>query len=362
MKTRAAVQLGDRTIEMRTFDVPDLDDDHALLRVEANGICGTDYEIYEGSLTGTGVFDYPLIPGHEPVGTIDSIGARAAELWDLEAGDRVAVEAYVPCHVCRPCRLGRTKFCAHRFVYGFTSVDLAPGLWGGFAEHMVLRPNTVLHRVPDGLSREDAVLFNPLGGGFAWVHKAGTGIGDTVLVLGPGQRGLACVLAARQAGAASVIVTGLGRDRPKLELARSFGADEVVVADEEDVVERVQELTDGDLVDQVIDTTPYATSAIMQAVRCVRPGGTIVLGGVKGMRTVDDFVSDEVVLKDLVIHGAVAADSWAYERAIELIASGRHPLGRLHTHSLPLEDVEHGLHLLGGSGTGEPVIHITITP
>ncbi len=362
MKTRAAVQTAARTIELAELVVPAIGPAEALLRVEGNGICGTDYEQYEGVLEKAGIFRYPLIPGHEPVGIIEEIGAEAAQLWQLVPGDRVALESYVACHVCRACRAGRTKHCAHRFMYGYMSLDLGCGLWGGFAEHMVLRPGTITHRLDPGLAIEDAVLFNPIGGGFAWVRSAGSGLGDTVVILGPGQRGLGCVIAAREAGARQVIVTGLGKDRHKLDLARAFGADAVIDAEAEDVVARVAELTDGELADQVVDTTPYATGAIMQAVRCVRPGGTIVLGGVKGMRAVPDFVSDEVVLKALTIHGVVSADSWAYERAIEVIAAGRYPLARMHTHTIGLEDAASGIELLAGAPVGQEVLHITVTP
>jgi threonine dehydrogenase-like Zn-dependent dehydrogenase len=363
IKTLAAVQAGARAIELTELEVPAIGPGEALLRVQGNGICGTDYEQYDGALERAGIFRYPLIPGHEPVGVIEQIGAEASSLWGLAEGDRVAVESYVACHVCGPCRAGRTKHCVNRFMYGYMSLDVGCGLWGGFAEHMVLRPGTITHRLDPDLSVEDAALFNPLGGGFGWVRSAGSGPGDSLVILGPGQRGLGCVVAARESGVRQVIVTGLGRDRHKLDLAMTFGADAVIDAESEDVVGRVRELTHGGLADQVVDTTPYATAAIMQAVRCVRPGGTVVLGGVKGMREVADFVSDEVVLKAITIKGVVSADSWAYDRAIEVVSARRYPLHRMHTHSLPLKDVERGIELLGGSGPGgEEVLHITITP
>jgi threonine dehydrogenase-like Zn-dependent dehydrogenase len=70
-----------------------------------------------------------------------------------------------------------------------------------------------------------------------------------------------------------------------------------------------------------------------------------------------------VVLKAITIKGVVSADSWAYERAIDVISARRYPLRRMHTHSLPLEDVERGIELLAGSGAdGEEVLHVTITP
>ena len=115
-------------------------------------------------------------------------------------------------------------------MYGFISVDKAPGLWGGYATHQYLSADTVLHKVPLSLDPVVATLFNPLGAGMRWAATvAGTQPGDVVAVLGPGIRGLSSVVAAKEAGAACVLVTGAGpRDAPRLALAGEFGADVTV--------------------------------------------------------------------------------------------------------------------------------------
>src|SRR5215510_8822544 len=96
----------------------------------------------------------------------------------------------------------------------------------------------------------------PLGAGVRWAcHLGGVELGSTVLILGAGQRGLAAVLAARAAGAGTIIVTGLARDGFKLGLAQEFGADYVINVEAEDTVSRVQELTGGDGVDVALDLT-----------------------------------------------------------------------------------------------------------
>ena len=113
----------------------------ALLKVEANGLCGTDVEQFNGQLKRSGWSCYPQIPGHEAFGRLAWVGEEAARTWGLREGDRVSVESTVPCWVCSECRTGREKFCRReRFVYGYVPVTQGCGLWGGLSEYMVMRP------------------------------------------------------------------------------------------------------------------------------------------------------------------------------------------------------------------------------
>jgi threonine dehydrogenase-like Zn-dependent dehydrogenase len=121
---------------------------------------------------------------------------------------------------------------------------------------MYLDPHALVHKMSRDIAPELAVLFNPLGAGFRWaVDMPRLRVGETIVVLGPGQRGLASVIAAREAGAGCIIVTGLSRDERKLALAREFGADHAIDVERDDVVRRVREITDGAMADVVIDVT-----------------------------------------------------------------------------------------------------------
>ena len=110
---RAAVQLGPRRIEIQEVPRPRIGPDHGLLRVEANGICGSDVETYKGHL---GSATDPFIPGHEPLGIIEEIGERAAQRWGVAPGDRVALEILVPCRSCQLCLIGRYQSCRSRTI------------------------------------------------------------------------------------------------------------------------------------------------------------------------------------------------------------------------------------------------------
>ncbi len=363
MKSRAIVQTGPKQLELRELPVPEIDADSALLRVEACGICGSDAEQYDGILP----VPYPVIPGHEPLGVIAAIGDRAARRWGVDLGDRVAVEVMLPCGHCLECRGGRYQICrggdGGLSGYAYIPLTREPGLWGAYADYMYLDPRSIVHKVRADLPAQTAVLFNPLGAGFRWaVELPRTGPGDTVLILGPGQRGLASVVAARAAGADSIIVTGLSRDADKLRLAVELGADHVIDVEQENARRRVKELTGGRGADVVVEVSSYATEPVAEALHYAAPGGRVVLAGVKGFKQVPDFVSDLIVVKEITVIGAFGVTSRAYRSAIRLIESGKVPVERMHTHDFALEDAELAIQTLKGTAPGEASIHSCLIP
>ena len=115
-QTLAMVQTAPRTLVPRDLPIPDIDDESALLRVEACGICGSDYEQFDAALR----TPMPVIPGHEPLGIIDKIGDGAAQRWGVDVGDRVAVETMLSCRFCDACLDGRYHLCRQRrgLLYG----------------------------------------------------------------------------------------------------------------------------------------------------------------------------------------------------------------------------------------------------
>ncbi|WP_131732734.1 zinc-dependent alcohol dehydrogenase [Actinomadura formosensis] len=367
---RAVLQRAPRDLDLVELPLPDVGPDDALLSVEACGICGTDVEEYSGALLDSIGPASPFVPGHEPVGRIAAIGAGAARRWGLAEGDRVVVEPALPCGACRDCRTGRYALCAgwdhHPMSYGFIPARIPPALWGGFADHMYLHPNSVVHRVPDTVDPRIAATFNALAAGVEWaVEVPGTRAGDCVVVLGAGQRGLTCVLAARAAGAGPVIVTGLAADRHKLDLALELGATGAVEADGGGVPEKVLALTGGVPADVVIDVASHDTTTVLDAMRIARPGGTVVLAGLKGGRPVPGWVSDDVVLKGLRVQGVRAVGHTSFRRAVALIAAGDRPLHRLVTHSFALADAAEAIETLAGNRPASPEtapLSVVITP
>ncbi|UKD57670.1 zinc-binding dehydrogenase [Amycolatopsis sp. FU40] len=369
MKARAAVQVADRRFEIEEFEVPRIGPDEALLRVDACGMCGSDVEQYDGGFAALGV-TYPVIPGHEPIGTIAEIGPAAARRWGVRTGDRVAVEPVLGCGSCRACLTGAYRRCkgsgngAAINAYGYLPTALTPSLWGGYAEYLYLHPRTVLHKLSGNLPLELAALYQPVAAGIRWfAHDSGLRSGDTVVILGCGQRGLAGVVAARDAGAGRIIVTGLARDAHKLELAKLFGADVTVVADEEDTVAAVFEHTGGEGADVVVDVTAVSTQPIVDAIAVAKPGATVVLAGVKGSgATVPGFLPDAVITKELTVKGLWSQDIRAFEPALRLIEAGKYPLEQMHTHTFGLGSVAQAVETLAGRIPGENAVHVMIAP
>jgi threonine dehydrogenase-like Zn-dependent dehydrogenase len=345
---------------MRELPLPEIGSDDGLLQVEACGICGSDYEQYQGALP----VRFPVVPGHEPVGRIAEIGDIAAKRWGVKAGDRVCVEAPIPCGRCRECLTGAYRLCSghRRFnAYGYVGVDVPPGLWGGYADYLYLDPHAIVHKIDPAIPPEIATLFNPLGAGFRWaVEMPRLAPGDTIVILGPGQRGLASVIAAREAGAGCIIVTGLAADEHKLALARDFGAHHTVNVEAQDPGEVLRDITGGRGADVVVDVTAYSVDAVNQAVALARRGGTVVLAGTKGPTPVPDFLVDRLIMKELTLMGALGVDYGNYDRAIRLIESRKYPLERMHTHTLPLDQVERALRILARELPGEDAIHIAL--
>jgi threonine dehydrogenase-like Zn-dependent dehydrogenase len=360
MKTHAIVQRGPRRLEYVELPVPDdLAPDEALVRVEGCGICGTDIERYEGSLG-----DLPeLIPGHEPVGRIECIGVSAAERMQLKVGDRIAVQPHYGCGVCAYCVEGMFQLCARKINLGLSPLSVGCGLWGGFSEYMMLKGNSIVHKMPDSLAIEDAVMFNPLAAGFEWaITSAGTRVGDDLLILGPGQRGLACVIAAVVAGANRIVVTGLAQDAHKLEMAKSLGATEVVVIDPKDPESMVRALGN-DKFDRVVDVTPVATQPILDAISMVRPGGTIVLAGLKGSARRVAVPPDVLVMDGIELKGVRGISTRSYRLAVRAICSGAYDFSAWHTHTMKLKDAELAIRILAGEvKQGPEPLHITIVP
>jgi threonine dehydrogenase-like Zn-dependent dehydrogenase len=359
---RAVVQTGPRQMRTREYARPALGGDTgALLRVEACGICGSDVEQYKGAMGARGL---PMIPGHEPLGIIEEITDETAARWGVRAGDRVAVEILIPCRSCARCLAGNYMNCKNRIGShgGGNPPARKDRLTGGYAEYIDLHPNSIVHPIRKDIPAEIAVMYNPLGAGVRWaLQYGGVHLGSTVLVLGAGQRGLAAILASRYVGAGTIIATGLTRDAKKLELAKEFGADVTINVEEENTVERVRELTGGEGVDVVLDLTPMAVQPVQDAVDAVRWGGTIVLAGLKGGRTLE-LSTDQLINKALTVKGAFSVDAAGYEHAIKLIESGKFALHKMQTHKFGLDDVEHAIKLLAGEVPGEEGIHVAIMP
>jgi threonine dehydrogenase-like Zn-dependent dehydrogenase len=356
---RAGVFTGDGRHEIREFPHPGLPPGGAVLRVEAVGLCGSDLAQHAGGVGVPGE-TFPVVPGHETVGRLAAITEEAAAGWGLAEGDRVCVDEIVRCGACPACRAGDPD-CTAMHVYGYTlGVDDGPGLWGGYGEMMALLPRTNLHRVPEGIPAAELTMFEPLANAVHWVGRAGVAIGDVVVIEGPGHQGLACLVAARAAGAAQIIVTGTGADASRLEVARRLGATTTIDVETEDPSARVAELTGGRMADVVMDIAAVTTATIPLALQLVKTRGTVLLAGLKHFEPVEGLISDLVVLRQLSILGAAGFTPDSMRAAVALLTSDQFDRDPLVGETVTLDTLDDGLALLARRAPARDAVHVSL--
>ncbi len=294
----------------------------ALVRVENVGICGSDVHAYEWT-EGYGFMapHLPIAMGHEFAGHVAALGPAAPGLAE---GQRVAVMPGIACGRCEACRRGEPRGCTRRATIGLT-VD------GGFAR-LVRVPAANCLPLPDGVDTELGALAEPLAVGCEGVLTAGIGLGETVLVMGPGTIGQALAIFARAAGAARVIVSGRA-DAPRFDVMRALGFHDLVDVAEAPLKDQVLAITGGRPVDAVLEATGIPAT-INDGLGVLRKDGRLVAVGIHAAPLslpLTDFVRMRHRL--LASHGA-ARPTW--DRVLALMAREPEGFRPMVTHRLPL--------------------------
>ena len=288
------------------------------VRVENAGICGSDVHAYEWT-DGYGfmVPHLPITMGHEFAGHI----VRAGTASTLPEGTRVTVMPGVDCGTCDNCRRGNARNCLNRSAIGLTR-------HGGFARFVTVPAGNCL-ALPDSVDTELGALTEPLCVGAEAVLTGEVGLGDTVLVMGPGTIGQAVALFARAAGAGRVLIAGKA-DGPRFDVVRALGFTDIL-----DVAEApLADLLGGTKVDVVIEATGYPPS-VTDGLGVLRKGGVLLVAGIHpGPLTLPltDFVRNRHQLR--ATHGC---DRPTWDKVLTLL--GRDPEGfrPMITHRLPLD-------------------------
>ncbi len=357
----ASVLTAKRTFELREVPIPEVGPDDGILRMECAGLCGTDYEQYDGHFIGTIHGQLPMTLGHELMGFVEKLGPEAAKRWGVKEGDRVIVETSIPCGECLACRDGRPIFCSENMGYGIRiGFDREPHLWGGYASHLYLHPNARMHKVPEQIPTGPMSLFNPLSNAVRWAwKKPNLKPGQTIVVEGPGQRGLLAVAVAKKMGAGKIICTGTDKDKYRLELAKTLGADATIDVTKEDPVSRVIEETGGEKADIVLDVSMGATDPILQGIEMLKKGGTFVNAGVKTHNAVTNFFTDKLLFNEISFLGVLSSDWEDTAEAVNILTDEWKELAPLSTHSFPLSQAETAVKMLGREvDDGTESIHI----
>lgn len=350
---RANVFCGVNDIRIEEVPRPQAGVGEAVIKITLTTICGTDLHIVRG--------EYPVKPGlvigHEPVGVITELGPGVT---GYEIGDRVLVGAITPCGQCRGCLSGHLSQCGHGDGYE------AIGGWrfgntinGSQAEYLrVPYAQANLTKIPEGLSDEQVVLLADIAStGFSGAESGQVKIGDAVVVFAQGPIGLCATAGARLMGASLII--GVDGDDSRLAMSKRMGADVALDFRAQDVVAEVKRLTGGgaDVAIEALGTQ----QTFEQALRCLRPGGTL---SSLGVYSGDLQVPGDAFAAGLGDHRIVTTlcpgGKERMRRLMEIVRAGRIDLTPLLTHSFSLDQIGAAYELFGSRRDG--VLKVAIRP
>lgn len=349
--------------EIREYPLPAPAPGCLLVKMEVSGICGTDkhtYQGYVGQYGGTGTprtVPFPIIQGHENVGTIAAIGGDGRytdfEGVALKVGDRVVVGPNVSCGTCYYCRHDFPYYCCENTVdYGNNiSAKDPPHLFGGWSQYLYVVPGSFLVKVPGELPSEIAVLTEIMAvtvgldraKQISAFPNESFRFDDSVVVLGAGPLGMCFVMKARMLGAGTIIAVDLSDYR--LDFARKLGADHTIHAGKTTEAERlaqIRDLTQGRRADVVVECAGVP-GAVREALEILRVGGLLVeAGNFSDMGEISISPHRHLCAKNVRILGVGGEEPAAYGPSMRQMARymRHYPLVEFVTHRFGLTQVE----------------------
>ena len=306
-------------------DIPQVKDDEVLVKLEYVGICGSDLHYYETGAIGDYVVEPPFVLGHEPGGTVVEVGKNVTH---LKAGDRVALEPGKTCGHCEFCKTGRYNLCPDVVFFATPPVD------GVFQEY-VAHEADLCFKLPDNVSTLEGALIEPLAVGFHAAIQGDAHLGQKAVVMGAGCIGLVSMMALKARGVSEVYVVDIMEKR--LKKALELGADGVINGAEENVEQKIRQITDGRGVDLVIETAGTEITT-RQAISIAKKGSNIVLVGYS--KSGEMTLPMSLVLDKELTFKTVFRYRHIYPMAIEAVAQGKVNLKGIVTDIFDLDDVQ----------------------
>jgi S-(hydroxymethyl)mycothiol dehydrogenase len=346
-------------VSLETVMVPDPGPGEALVRVQACGVCHTDFHYREGGISD----NFPFLLGHEAAGEVVSVGP---DVRGLDPGAFVILNWRAVCGNCRACRKGKPQYCFATFnaTQPMTLKDgtpLAPALGiGAFTELTLVAAGqcTPVPRVrPEAAGLLGCGVMAGIG---AVMHTGAVGPGDSVAVFGCGGVGAAAIAAAQLVGATTIV--GIDKDDRKLEAARALGATHTVNSSRDDPVEAVRAATGTFGADVVVEAVGRP-EVLKQAFYARDLAGTVVQVGVP----TPDLMFPEMPMIDFFGRGGVLKPSWYgdclpsrdFPMLIDLYRQGRLDLDRFVSETIGIGDVEEAFSRMG---RGEVLRSVVVIP
>lgn len=344
---KAAVLESLENLVVKDVPAPEVGDDEVLVKVAACAVCGSDIRMFHH---GNPRLTPPAIMGHEAAGVVERVGRHVTK---FKPGDRVALGGDVPCGECVFCEAGIGNNCQINYAMGYQFP-------GSFAEYVKLNRMVVnygpVHKVPDHVSLEEVALAEPLGCVLNALELSPITFGDAVVIIGAGPIGCMIIEVARKMGAGKVIV--VQRSRPRLELARQFGADVYVCSSEEDAVARVKDETRG-LGADVIITANSAPEAQQTALQMAKNRGWINLfGGLPKGRSTVPLDTNLIHYKELFVCGSHGCMPRHHQKAVDLIADGVIDVKQYISHRFTLDEAREAF----AAAEGRSGMRVVIVP
>ena len=329
---KAAVYYDQKDIRIEDMPVPKIEQNEILVAMRACGICGSDLMGWYQKRKA------PKVLGHEPAGIAAKVGEDVKE---FNVGDRVFVHHHVACLKCHYCMHHDYTLCDQ-----FTKTNIDPG---GFAEYFrVPTPNLKLDtlRLPETVSFEEATLIEPIACCLRALSKCNIQTGDILAVIGAGSTGIIHVALSKLFGVSRVIVVDFVEYR--LDMAKKFGADVVVNAWEENVVEEVKAVTDGRGADIAMVTAP-SIDAYSDALKLVRKGGTICVFASTMPNQVLQVSPKTLFFSEIKLIPSYSTSHIETRKALELIKTGSIKVKELITHRFPLNQISEAFQMAAKS-------------
>jgi threonine dehydrogenase-like Zn-dependent dehydrogenase len=317
---RALVVATAGSVGLADLDPPTLTSGDVLVRPVANGLCGTDLELIDGTIDASYV-RYPLTLGHEWVGRLD----------DAPDDGLVVVEGVIPDGTCAACLRGETNLCATYDEIGFTRP--------GAAADLIAVPSHLVHRLAAGVSALDAALVEPTAVVWRALGRAGTVAGARCLVVGDGTVGLLSAYLLRRLAPAAVDMVGARSAQE--DLARRAGVDRFVVE------------PTGERYDVVIEAAGQKSSAELALASADR-GASVVLLGLPPHGTRIEVAPDQLVNDDLTVRGSFSYTRRAFAEVVRLLNDAEVRPSFLVTHRFALEEWARAIETLRGVPAGQP--------
>ncbi len=317
---RAAIFDKPYSLEIKDYSLPKLKSKEILIKVEACGICGTDFHIYAGE----SYSKPPVIPGHEFTGIVVDKGEG---VYNFNIDDHVAVDPNIYCGECQYCREGKINFCSNLKALGVS-------LNGGFAEYSIV-PVSQAYLIPTEFSFKSAAFAEPLSCCVRGMDNASIKLGESVVIIGGGTIGLLMLQLVNLSGAGKIILIEPVEEKRKL--AASLGADFVSDPNSSEMLRNISDLTQGGP-DVVIECAGNSTAANL-AVNLPKRGGRVVLFGLSGKKDMLNINLQDFFLKELSIKGSLL-NPFTFSRAVELLVTGKVKPDRLQPEIMPLIDLK----------------------